>query len=150
MSASAVLEDSEAAFADISVRLEKTKAEVRSSSHGWRSAARAQTRRHPCVVLVNATPRKTRDVVVLQVRARLEAKERAVVGRTQRDMEALEKELEELRRRDREIGQLLQSGDGAHFLQVSWRKWEGREWDWESVFYCKLKCSRVAMATRCG
>lgn len=34
MSASAVLEDSEAVFADISVHLEKTKAEVRSRSDG--------------------------------------------------------------------------------------------------------------------
>lgn len=34
VSASAVLEDSEAVFADVSVRLEKTKAEVRSRSDG--------------------------------------------------------------------------------------------------------------------
>lgn len=79
---------------------------------------------------MSATLRKTQDVVVLQVRARLEAKERAVVGRTERDIEALEKDLEGLRRRDREISQLLQNGDSAHVLQVSWRNSEGREWDW--------------------
>ncbi|KAI3353476.1 hypothetical protein L3Q82_020005, partial [Scortum barcoo] len=78
VSASAVLEDSEALFADMALRLEKTKAEVR---------------------------------------ARLEAKERAVVGRAERDVEMLEKDLEELRRRDEEIGQLLQTEDNAHFLQ---------------------------------
>uniref|UniRef100_H3DN94 Uncharacterized protein n=1 Tax=Tetraodon nigroviridis TaxID=99883 RepID=H3DN94_TETNG len=78
VSASAVLEDSEAVFADISARLEKTRAEVR---------------------------------------ARLEAKERAVVGQTERHMETLEKDLEELRRRDQEISQVLQSGDSAHFSQ---------------------------------
>ncbi|KAG7218978.1 hypothetical protein INR49_019376 [Caranx melampygus] len=79
VSASAVLEDSEALFADMALRLEKTKAEVR---------------------------------------ARLEAKERAVVGRAERDIEMLEKDLEELRRRDEEISQLLQTEDNAHFLQV--------------------------------
>ncbi|XP_008287606.1 E3 ubiquitin/ISG15 ligase TRIM25-like [Stegastes partitus] len=80
VSASAVLEDSEALFADMTLRLEKTKAEVR---------------------------------------ARLEAKERAVVGRAERDIEVLEKDLEELRRRDEEISQLLQSEDNAHFLQAA-------------------------------
>ncbi|XP_054866256.1 tripartite motif-containing protein 16-like isoform X3 [Amphiprion ocellaris] len=80
VSASAVLEDSEALFADMALRLEKTKAEVR---------------------------------------ARLEAKERAVVGRAERDIEMLEKELEELRRRDEEISQLLQSEDNAQFLQAA-------------------------------
>ncbi|XP_068460355.1 E3 ubiquitin/ISG15 ligase TRIM25-like [Clinocottus analis] len=80
VSASAVLEDSEALFADMSLRLDKTKAEVR---------------------------------------ARLEAKERAVVGRAERDMEVLEKDLEELRRRDEEISQLLQTEDSAHFLQAA-------------------------------
>ncbi|XP_034542745.1 E3 ubiquitin/ISG15 ligase TRIM25-like isoform X2 [Notolabrus celidotus] len=80
VSASAVLEDSEALFADMALRLEKTKAEVR---------------------------------------ARLEAKERAVVGRAERDMEMLEKDLEELRRRDEEICQLLQTEDNAHFLQAA-------------------------------
>ncbi|XP_047434237.1 E3 ubiquitin/ISG15 ligase TRIM25-like isoform X2 [Mugil cephalus] len=80
VSASTVLEDSEALFADMSLRLEKTKAEVR---------------------------------------ARLEAKERAVVGRAERDKELLEKDLEELRRRDEEISQLLQSEDNAHFLQAA-------------------------------
>nr|XP_020499484.1 E3 ubiquitin/ISG15 ligase TRIM25-like isoform X3 [Labrus bergylta] len=80
VSASAVLEDSEALFADMALRLEKTKAEVRG---------------------------------------RLEAKERAVVGRADRDIETLEKDLEELRRRDAEIAQLLQSEDNAHFLQAA-------------------------------
>ncbi|KAM7009613.1 E3 ubiquitin/ISG15 ligase TRIM25-like isoform 2-T2 [Tautogolabrus adspersus] len=80
VSASAVLEDSEALFADMFLRLEKTKAEVR---------------------------------------ARLEAKERAVVGRADRDIEMLEKDLEELRRRDGEIAQLLQTEDNAHFLQAA-------------------------------
>lgn len=82
---------------------------------------------------------------LLQVRARLEAKERAVVGRTERDIETLEKDLEELRRRDQEISQLLQSGDCAHFLQVSWRNCVcvcvgGRGGDWE--------CSGGARRTR--
>ncbi|XP_051240389.1 E3 ubiquitin/ISG15 ligase TRIM25 isoform X1 [Dicentrarchus labrax] len=80
VSASAVLEDSEALFADMALRLEKTKAEVR---------------------------------------ARLEAKERAVVGRAERDIEMLEKDLEELRRRDEEISRLLQTEDNAHFLQAA-------------------------------
>lgn len=78
---------------------------------------------------------------LLQVRARLEAKERAVVGRTERDIETLEKDLEELRRRDQEISQLLQSGDCAHFLQVSWRNCVCVGWgDWE--------CSEGARRTR--
>ncbi|XP_034397907.1 E3 ubiquitin/ISG15 ligase TRIM25-like isoform X3 [Cyclopterus lumpus] len=80
VSASAVLEDSEALFTDMALRLEKTRAEVR---------------------------------------ARLEAKERAVVGRAERDMEVLEKDLQELRRRDQEIGRLLQTEDDAHFLQAA-------------------------------
>ncbi|XP_034431374.1 tripartite motif-containing protein 16-like isoform X4 [Hippoglossus hippoglossus] len=80
VSASAVLEDGDALFADMSVRLEKTKAEVRG---------------------------------------RLEAKERAVVGRAERDIEMLEKDVEELRRRDEEISQLLQTDDNTHFLQAA-------------------------------
>ncbi|XP_031144631.2 E3 ubiquitin/ISG15 ligase TRIM25-like isoform X3 [Sander lucioperca] len=80
LSVSAVLEDSDSLFADMALRLEKTKAEVR---------------------------------------ARLEARERAVVGRAERDLEVLEKDLEELRRRDEEISQLLQTEDTAHFLQVA-------------------------------
>ncbi|XP_037327853.2 E3 ubiquitin/ISG15 ligase TRIM25-like [Pungitius pungitius] len=79
-SASAALEDSDALFADLALRLEKTKAEVR---------------------------------------ALLEAKACAVVGRAERDVEALEEELEELRRRDEEISQLLLSEDDAHFLQAA-------------------------------
>ncbi|KAK5925890.1 hypothetical protein CgunFtcFv8_021506 [Champsocephalus gunnari] len=80
VSASAVLEDSEAVFADMALRLEKTKAEVR---------------------------------------ARLETKERAVVGRAERDVEQLEKDLEDLRRREKEICELLQSDDSSHFLQAA-------------------------------
>lgn len=41
-----------------------------------------------------------------------------MVGRAERDVEMLEKDLEELRRRDEEISQLLQTEDNAHFLQV--------------------------------
>ena len=55
---------------------------------------------------------------VPQVRAMLEAKERVAVGRGERDMELLETDLLELRRRDEEISQLLQTEDSAHFLQV--------------------------------
>ncbi|XP_056136226.1 E3 ubiquitin-protein ligase TRIM47-like isoform X2 [Lampris incognitus] len=80
VSASAVLEDSEALFADMALRLEKTKAEVR---------------------------------------ARLETKEKTMVGRAERDIEMLEKDLAELRRRDQEITQLLKTEDNAHFLQTS-------------------------------
>lgn len=47
-----------------------------------------------------------------------------MVGRAERDVEMLEKDLEELGRRDEEIGQLLQTDDNAHFLQVRWRKWK--------------------------
>ncbi|XP_068607075.1 E3 ubiquitin/ISG15 ligase TRIM25-like [Brachionichthys hirsutus] len=80
VSTSAVLEDSDALFADMALRLEKTKAEVR---------------------------------------ARLEAKERAVVAGAKRDVELLDKELEELRRKDKEISQLLQIEDNAHFLRAA-------------------------------
>lgn len=52
-------------------------------------------------------------------------KERAVVGRAERDLELMEKDLEELRRRDDEISQLLQTEDAAHFLQVKRRNVEG-------------------------
>lgn len=47
-----------------------------------------------------------------------------MVGRAERDIEMLEKDLEELRRRDEEICQLLQTEDNAHFLQVRGRKRE--------------------------
>lgn len=109
MSSSAVLEDSEAVFADISVRLEKTKAEVREQE-GWgrRSAPRHDAHKD-CA---------SGRFPWFQVRARLEARERAVVGRMERDVETLEKDLEELRRRDQEISQVLQSGDGANLFQV--------------------------------
>ncbi|KAM9313684.1 E3 ubiquitin/ISG15 ligase TRIM25-like [Pholidichthys leucotaenia] len=80
VSASALLEDSEALFADMALCLEKAKTEVR---------------------------------------AQLEAKERAVVGRAELDIELQEKDLEELRRRDEDISQLLQSEDNAHFLQAA-------------------------------
>ncbi|XP_037546269.1 E3 ubiquitin-protein ligase TRIM11 [Nematolebias whitei] len=80
VSACAVLEDSEALFADMAQRLEKTKAEVR---------------------------------------VMLEAKERVVVGRAAADIELLEKDLEELRRRDEEISQLLKTEDSTRFLQAA-------------------------------
>ncbi|XP_055080231.1 E3 ubiquitin/ISG15 ligase TRIM25-like isoform X2 [Periophthalmus magnuspinnatus] len=80
VSASAVLEDSEAVFADMAQRLDKTKAEVRS---------------------------------------RLEAKERSVVTRAERELELMEKNLEELRKRDKEITQLLQTEDSDHFIQAA-------------------------------
>ncbi|XP_036805086.1 E3 ubiquitin-protein ligase TRIM47 isoform X2 [Oncorhynchus mykiss] len=51
-----------------------------------------------------------------EVRARLEARERTVLGRAERELETLENELEELRRRDKEMGQLL-TRDNAQFLQ---------------------------------
>ncbi|XP_052363580.1 E3 ubiquitin-protein ligase TRIM47-like isoform X1 [Oncorhynchus keta] len=51
-----------------------------------------------------------------EVRARLEARERTVLGRAERELETLEDELEELRRRDKEMGQLL-TRDNAQFLQ---------------------------------
>lgn len=57
-------------------------------------------------------------ICVPQVRARLEAKERAVLGRAERDIEMMEKDLKELRRRDQEIIELLQTEDSSHFLQV--------------------------------
>lgn len=96
-------------FADISVRLEKTKAEVREQE-GWgrRSAPRHDAHKD-CA---------SGRFPWFQVRARLEARERAVVGRMERDVETLEKDLEELRRRDQEISQVLQSGDGANLFQV--------------------------------
>ncbi|XP_061626673.1 tripartite motif-containing protein 16-like isoform X2 [Phyllopteryx taeniolatus] len=80
VSASAVLEDSEALFADMAIRLEKTKAEVRA-----------------CV----------------------EARERALVSRAERDAETLRKDLDELRRRDQEIERLLRMEDNEHFLQAA-------------------------------
>ncbi|KAM9489943.1 E3 ubiquitin-protein ligase TRIM47-like isoform 1-T1 [Salvelinus alpinus] len=54
-----------------------------------------------------------------EVRARLEARERTVLGRAERELETLEKELEELRRRDQEMGQLL-TEDNAQFLQAAY------------------------------
>ncbi|XP_041723370.2 E3 ubiquitin/ISG15 ligase TRIM25-like isoform X1 [Coregonus clupeaformis] len=53
-----------------------------------------------------------------EVRARLEARERTVLGRAERELETLEKELEELRRRDKKMGQLL-TEDNAQFLQAA-------------------------------
>uniref|UniRef100_A0A4W5K2Y4 Uncharacterized protein n=1 Tax=Hucho hucho TaxID=62062 RepID=A0A4W5K2Y4_9TELE len=53
-----------------------------------------------------------------EVRARLEAQERTVLGRAERELETLEKELEELRSRDKEMGQLL-TEDNAQFLQAA-------------------------------
>lgn len=48
-----------------------------------------------------------------------------MVGRAERDIEMLEKDLEELRSRDEEISQLLQTEDNAHFLQVRGRTVKG-------------------------
>ncbi|KAM4750672.1 E3 ubiquitin/ISG15 ligase TRIM25-like isoform 2-T2 [Anableps anableps] len=79
-SSSAALEESEALFAEIAHRLEKTKSEVG---------------------------------------ALLEAKGRAAVGRLERDIELLEKDLEELRRRDEEISQLLQTEDSVRLSQAA-------------------------------
>ncbi|XP_077461519.1 E3 ubiquitin/ISG15 ligase TRIM25-like [Stigmatopora argus] len=80
VSVSAILEDSDALFADMAIRLEKTKAEVRM---------------------------------------RVEARERVLVSRAEQDAETLEKDLEDLRRRDQEIGQLLLTEDNGHFLQAA-------------------------------
>ncbi|XP_032419166.1 E3 ubiquitin/ISG15 ligase TRIM25-like [Xiphophorus hellerii] len=77
---SAVLEESDALFAEITHRLEKTKAEVG---------------------------------------ALLEAKGRAAVGRLERDIALLETDLEELRRRDEEIGQLLRTEDNVRLTQAA-------------------------------
>ncbi|KAG7491447.1 hypothetical protein MATL_G00003790 [Megalops atlanticus] len=52
-----------------------------------------------------------------EVRARLEAQERAVLGRVEREMEELEREVAELRKKDAEMGKLLLTEDNAHFLQ---------------------------------
>lgn len=41
-----------------------------------------------------------------------------MVGRAERGREMLEKDLVELRRRDEDISQLLQTEDNSHFLQV--------------------------------
>lgn len=49
----------------------------------------------------------------------LEAKGRAAVGRAERDIEVLEKDLEELRRRDEEIGQLLLTEDNVRLSQAA-------------------------------
>ncbi|KAM6939499.1 E3 ubiquitin/ISG15 ligase TRIM25-like [Xenentodon cancila] len=54
-----------------------------------------------------------------EVRAMLEVKERAVVGRAKRDVELLESDLAALRRKDEEISQLLQVEDSSHFLQAA-------------------------------
>ncbi|XP_030208546.1 E3 ubiquitin/ISG15 ligase TRIM25 isoform X1 [Gadus morhua] len=81
VSASVVAEDSDALFADVALRLEKIRAEVR---------------------------------------ARLEAKERAVVGRAEREVEAQQREVEELRRREEEISLLLETDDNTtHYLQTA-------------------------------
>ncbi|XP_031417757.1 E3 ubiquitin/ISG15 ligase TRIM25-like isoform X2 [Clupea harengus] len=54
-----------------------------------------------------------------EVRARLEARERAVLGRVEHSGEELRCELDELRRREQEMSQLLLSEDNAHFLQAA-------------------------------
>ncbi|KAM6972545.1 E3 ubiquitin/ISG15 ligase TRIM25-like [Aplochiton taeniatus] len=80
VSASAMHEDSEALFADLALRLNKMRAEVRG---------------------------------------RLEAKEKAVVGRAKRDVGDLDKELGELRERDAEMSRILLTEDHVHFLQAA-------------------------------
>lgn len=54
----------------------------------------------------------------------LEAKGRAAVGRLERDIALLETDLEELRRRDEEIGQLLRTEDNVRLTQVTGQKRE--------------------------
>ncbi|XP_051940587.1 E3 ubiquitin/ISG15 ligase TRIM25-like isoform X1 [Hippocampus zosterae] len=54
-----------------------------------------------------------------EVRARVEARSRALAARAEQEAETLEKDLEELRRRDREIEQLFQTQDSEQFLQVA-------------------------------
>ncbi|KAI1886660.1 hypothetical protein AGOR_G00198090 [Albula goreensis] len=53
----------------------------------------------------------------VEVRTRLEAQEKAVLGRVERELEELESEVAELRKRDEEIGQLLLMADNTHFLR---------------------------------
>lgn len=60
-----------------------------------------------------------------EVRARLEARERALLGRAERELEELHRELDELRQRDSDMNQLLLSEDNAHFVQVGDRPGEG-------------------------
>uniref|UniRef100_A0A3B3IEW6 E3 ubiquitin/ISG15 ligase TRIM25-like n=1 Tax=Oryzias latipes TaxID=8090 RepID=A0A3B3IEW6_ORYLA len=80
VSASLVLEDSEALFCEMALRLEKTKTEVK---------------------------------------AVLEAKERLTIGRAKRDIELLEKDLLDLKRRNEEIEELLQTEDNTQYLQMA-------------------------------
>ncbi|XP_024120591.1 E3 ubiquitin/ISG15 ligase TRIM25 isoform X1 [Oryzias melastigma] len=79
-SASVVLEDSEALFCEMALRLEKTKTEVR---------------------------------------AILETKERLTIGRAKQDMGLLERDLIDLKRRNEEIEELLQTEDNAQFFQMA-------------------------------
>ncbi|RVE75940.1 hypothetical protein OJAV_G00003820 [Oryzias javanicus] len=81
-SASVVLEDSEALFCEMVLRLEKTKTEVR---------------------------------------AILETKERLTIGRAKQDMGLLERDLLDLKRRNEEIEELLQTEDNAQFSQMASR-----------------------------
>ncbi|KAJ8263829.1 hypothetical protein GJAV_G00141770, partial [Gymnothorax javanicus] len=52
-----------------------------------------------------------------EVRVRLEAQEKAVMSRVEREVEELEREVTELRRREEEMGQLLLTEDSAQFLR---------------------------------
>ncbi|KAJ8383748.1 hypothetical protein AAFF_G00215900 [Aldrovandia affinis] len=55
----------------------------------------------------------------VEVRARLEAQEKAVLGRVEREVEELDSEVAELRKRDEEMGQLLLMEDNTHFLRTA-------------------------------
>ena len=56
-----------------------------------------------------------------EVRARLEAQEKAVLSRVEHESQELDREVSELRRREEEIAQLLLTEDNSQFLRVSWR-----------------------------
>ncbi|XP_076147497.1 E3 ubiquitin/ISG15 ligase TRIM25-like [Alosa pseudoharengus] len=55
----------------------------------------------------------------VEVQTRLEARERALLGRAERDLEELRRELDDLRRREHDMGQLLLSEDNVHFHQTA-------------------------------
>lgn len=52
----------------------------------------------------------------------MEAKERLTIGRAKRDIELLEKDLLDLKRRNEEIEELLQTEDNTQYLQVRKKK----------------------------
>ncbi|KAJ8363170.1 hypothetical protein SKAU_G00120010 [Synaphobranchus kaupii] len=55
----------------------------------------------------------------VEVRVRLEAQEKAVLSRVEREAEELEREVAELRKREEEMGQLLLTEDNAQFLRAA-------------------------------